>query len=119
MSARTQNNNPRAQVVKQDEWGRTTLLIQPHGARKNPDAGQLKCAMWNVNGLGDKRGYIKQLLTDYKLDVLILTETERTNAIYPYSGLDCYENEYRAIQILSTVHNRGGVVIFLKKILRI
>lgn len=85
----------------------------------DPDAWQLKCAMWNVNGLGDKRGYIKQMLTEHKLDVLILTENKRSNAIYLYFDLDFDENEYRAIQILLTAHKRGGVVIILKKILRI
>lgn len=48
-------------------------MTQPRGARRGPSARALKCAMWNVNGLGDKRGHIKKLLDDHQLYILFLS----------------------------------------------
>lgn len=71
-----QNHSLWPQGVQQDEWGRSPLLTPQRGERNQPRASSLKCAMWNVNDLGDKRGYIKQILDEQQLDILVIYRNE-------------------------------------------
>lgn len=44
--------------------------------RHDTDRENLNILMWNINGIGGKRDYIRKLLTDTKPDVVIISETK-------------------------------------------
>lgn len=106
------------QGVQSDGWGRTTLLNQS-GVRPEPHKKSLDCAIWNINGLKNKREIIQELITEHDIDILFLSETKRLRAVDMNTDLAIDTSKYRVIQLFSTTQCRGGLVLILSRSLRL
>lgn len=78
---------------------------------------KLKIIMWIINGLGEKREYARNLLSEGNPDVVILSETKMKRPLIQQE--DVGTTEYKAIQIKSTNYARGGLVVLIKQKLKV
>lgn len=72
----------------------------------------LKIVMWNINGLGGKQKYIQLLVEETKPDVVMLSETNMMRPVVP--RVDLGTEEYEVIQLKSTEHDRGGMLVLAR-----
>lgn len=75
--------------------------------------------MWNVNGLGEMGEYVHELVNTSESDVILRTENKRRRTIDVSIDLALDPQTYRAIQLNSTVHHLGGMIMVLKTALRV
>lgn len=87
---------------------------ESHEARK-----ALRIVSWNVNGINDKRYYLKDIIEQLDPDILFLSETKRRRAISLFTDIAADRNVYRAVQIRSTYTMRGGLVAIIKMKLKL
>lgn len=83
----------------------------------NQQPRQLRVIIWNIKGLAGCRDYTRPLLNDNKPDIIILSETKMKRPVIPH--VDTGSNEYKAVQIKSTVYARGGLVMLVKQELKV
>lgn len=63
--------------------------------------------------------YILQLVKQLKPDVILLTETKRRRTVDVSTDLSCNPREYRAIQLNSTECHTGGMIVILRRELKV
>lgn len=77
----------------------------------------IEISTWNINGLNGKQKYIQLLLNETRQDIAIFSETKMKRPIIPH--VDIGSDEYNIIQLKSTPHGRGGMVILMKHQLKL
>lgn len=87
--------------------------------RTQPHTHSLACAIWNINGLTDKREFIHEIITELDIDLLFLSETKRSTTVDMNTELAIESREYRVIQLFSMEHHRGGLVLILRRSFRL
>lgn len=72
----------------------------------------LKIIICNINGLGGKHKYLQILLNEADPDLVFISETKSKRPIIPH--LDIGSDNYDIVQLRSTTHGRGGLVVLTK-----
>lgn len=73
--------------------------------------------IWNINGLGGKHKYLGCIIDERNPEVVILSETKMKRPIVPHIDVGC--DNYDVIQVKSTTYSRGGMVVLVKKGLKL
>lgn len=78
---------------------------------------KLTIVMWNINGLSGKQKYIQLMMEETKPDVVMFSETKMKRPVTPH--IDIGAEEYEVVQLKSTAHGRGGMVVLTRSELQI
>lgn len=87
--------------------------------RARQPACQVRCVIWNVNGLTNKRENLYKMTQTHDPDMVLLTETKRSNIVDLGVDLACDYKEYRVVQIFSTDCHRGGIILIIRRSIRL
>lgn len=71
-----------------------------------------KVVMWNINCLDGYREYFRTLLNEENPGLVILSETNMKRPLILH--VDIGVNTYKSVQIRSSAHARGGMVVLIK-----
>lgn len=79
----------------------------------------MTCAIWNVNGIKNKREYITEIIAQHDLDLLFLSETKIHRTVDMSLDLAIDAKTYRVVQLASNEHHRGGLILIIRRSIRL
>lgn len=94
-------------------------MLERGGAQPRSTARGLAYAIWNINGLKNKREYIQDIITQHDLDLLFLSETKIHSTVDMSLYLAIDVQTYRVVQLASNEHHRGGLILIIRRTIRL